>query len=176
MEATIWIWGVELESKDAVLEVPCSGESHYPKSACTEEKHWVSYASIYTQREANTAMRKVIGYPEKFRIINMFGRNRRLGSVDVISQPSAPAPAPKGGDTTKKDLKHLREELEGARKRLIGKAVIHKVHLDELGKDSDGQDDLGQLMSLQGEALGFRTAIHFMDRILAGEYKGIGAG
>ena len=76
-----------------------------------------------------------------------------------------------------KDLKHLREELEGARKRLIGKAVIHKAHLDELGKDeSDDEDDLGQLLSLQGEALGFRTAIHFIDRILDGEYKGIGAG
>lgn len=73
----------------------------------------------------------------------------------------------------KKDLEHLRGEFQGSIDRL-GKTI--EVSPDSVSQFLDACSVTGAKKRLMGERIGLKTAIHFIDRILDGEYKGIGAG
>lgn len=66
----------------------------------------------------------------------------------------------------KKDLEHLRGEFQGSIDRLVKPSEMR------LGTPAER----GTYHRCAGERIGLKTAIHFIDRILDGEYKGIGAG
>jgi len=67
----------------------------------------------------------------------------------------------------KKDLEHLRGEFQGSIDRL-GRTI--KSDVDAVAGRTEVKN------RLTGERIGLKTAVHFIDRILDGEYKGIGAG